>query len=198
MTESTSDSVNDNVPVRMADSMKGDVLDFWFNELAPAQHWDKDPALDATIEQHFGAVHTAAAAGELWEWRTHAEGRLAEIIVLDQFSRNIFRDSPAAFFCDPMALVLAQEAVATGVDKELSVQKRSFLYLPYMHSESLRVHEQAMRLFDQPGLENNYEFELKHLAIIKRFGRYPHRNALLNRSSTNEEIEFLKQPGSSF
>lgn len=198
MTESTSDSVNDNVPVRMADSMKGDVLDFWFNELAPAQHWDKDPALDATIEQHFGAVHTAAAAGELWEWRTHAEGRLAEIIVLDQFSRNIFRDSPAAFFCDPMALVLAQEAVAIGVDKELSVQKRSFLYLPYMHSESLRVHEQAMRLFDQPGLENNYEFELKHLAIIKRFGRYPHRNALLNRSSTNEEIEFLKQPGSSF
>lgn len=198
MTESTSDSVNDNVPVRMADSMKGDVLDFWFNELAPAQHWDKDPALDATIEQHFGAVHTAAAAGELWEWRTHAEGRLAEIIVLDQFSRNIFRDSPAAFFCDPMALVLAQEAVAIGVDKELNVQKRSFLYLPYMHSESLRVHEQAMRLFDQPGLENNYEFELKHLAIIKRFGRYPHRNALLNRSSTNEEIEFLKQPGSSF
>lgn len=198
MTESTSDSVNDNVPERMADNMKADVLDFWFNELAPAQHWDKDPALDATIEQHFGAVHTAAAAGELWEWRTHAEGRLAEIIVLDQFSRNIFRDSPAAFFCDPMALVLAQEAVAIGVDKELSVQKRSFLYLPYMHSESLRVHEQAMRLFDQPGLENNYEFELKHLAIIKRFGRYPHRNALLNRSSTNEEIEFLKQPGSSF
>jgi uncharacterized protein (DUF924 family) len=198
MTESTSDSVNDNVPERMADNMKADVLDFWFNELAPAQHWDKDPALDATIEQHFGAVHTAAAAGELWEWRTHAEGRLAEIIVLDQFSRNIFRDSPAAFFCDPMALVLAQEAVAIGVDKELNVQKRSFLYLPYMHSESLRVHEQAMRLFDQPGLENNYEFELKHLAIIKRFGRYPHRNALLNRSSTNEEIEFLKQPGSSF
>jgi uncharacterized protein (DUF924 family) len=198
MTESTSDSVNDNVPERMADNMKADVLDFWFNELAPAQHWDKDPALDATIEQHFGAVHTAAAAGELWEWRTHAEGRLAEIIVLDQFSRNIFRDSPAAFFCDPMALVLAQEAVAIGVDKELNVQKRSFLYLPYMHSESLRVHEQAMRLFDQPGLDNNYEFELKHLAIIKRFGRYPHRNALLNRSSTNEEIEFLKQPGSSF
>jgi uncharacterized protein (DUF924 family) len=182
MTESTSDSVNDNVPERMADNMKADVLDFWFNELAPAQHWDKDPALDATIEQHFGAVHTAAAAGELWEWRTHAEGRLAEIIVLDQFSRNIFRDSPAAFFCDPMALVLAQEAVAIGVDKELNVQKRSFLYLPYMHSESLCVHEQAMRLLDQPGLENNYEFELKHLAIIKRFGRYPHRNALLNRS----------------
>ena len=198
MTKSTQDSVNENVTEPMAESMKADVLDFWFNELAPAQHWDKDPALDATIKQHFGALHTAAAAGELWEWRTHAEGRLAEIIVLDQFSRNIFRDSSAAFSCDPVALVLAQEAVAIGADKELTIQKRSFLYLPYMHSESLLVHEQAMRLFDQPGLQNNYEFEVKHLAIIKRFGRYPHRNALLNRSSTAEEIEFLKQPGSSF
>lgn len=198
MTKSTTDSVNEIVAESVAGSRKADVLDFWFNELAPAQHWDKDPTLDATIEQHFGAVHTAAAAGELWEWRTNAEGRLAEIIVLDQFSRNIFRDSPAAFSCDPIALVLAQEAVAIGADKELNVQKRSFLYLPYMHSESLRIHEQAMRLFDQPGLENNFEFEVKHLAIIKRFGRYPHRNALLNRSSTAEEIEFLKQPGSSF
>lgn len=99
---------------------------------------------------------------------------------------------------DPMALALAQEAVARGVDRAMNASQRAFLYMPYMHSESLIVHDEAMRLFDQPGLETNYDFEVKHRDIIVRFGRYPHRNALLGRASTPSELEFLSQPGSSF
>ncbi len=177
---------------------QNDVLEFWFSELRPTQHWVKDLALDQTIQQRFGDLHNAAACGELWQWRNQPEGRLAEIIVLDQFSRNIFRDAPESFASDPMALALAQEAIACGADRELPVAQRTFLYMPYMHSESLLVHEQAMQLFDQAGMENNYNFEKKHLEIIQRFGRYPHRNTILNRSSSEQEIEFLAQPGSSF
>ena len=127
-----------------------------------------------------------------------AAGRLAEIIVLDQFSRNIYRDRPLAFAYDATALVLAQEAVRVGADQQVDFEKRSFFYMPYMHSESPIIHNRAVELFSQPGAEFNYEFELKHKAIIDRFGRYPHRNAILGRESTPEEIEFLGQPGSSF
>jgi uncharacterized protein (DUF924 family) len=126
------------------------------------------------------------------------DARLAEIIVLDQFTRNIHRDSAAAFANDALALRLAEEAVAAGADLKLPVEERRFVYMPYMHSESAAVHETAMRLFATPGLETNLEFERRHKAIIDRFGRFPHRNALLGRPSTAEEIEFLKQPGSSF
>ncbi|EOA3786486.1 DUF924 family protein, partial [Vibrio vulnificus] len=103
-----------------------------------------------------------------------------------------------AFAQDPLALALAQEAVALGADGELSLQEKSFLYMPYMHSESPFIHQEAVRLFAQPGLEHNYDFELRHKAIIDQFGRYPHRNAILGRKSTPEEVEFLKQPGSGF
>ncbi len=183
-----------------------DVLDFWFNELTPQQWFAKSDALDKTINQHFGKVLEACAAGECWQWRaddaagngTGGLGRLAEILVLDQFSRNVFRDDARAFAQDPMALALAQEAVALGVDGPMNPSQRSFLYMPYMHSESLLVHDEAMRLFNQPGLETNYDFEIKHRDIIERFGRYPHRNKVLGRSSTPAELEFLSQPGSSF
>ena len=175
------------------------VLRFWFEELSSKDWFRKSDELDRTIRQRFSDVHGAATQGECWEWRTSPEGRLAEIIVLDQFSRNIHRDRAEAFAWDAMALVLAQEAVATGSDRHLpEPMQRAFLYMPYMHSESTRIHEQAMTLFDQPGLEHNLEFEQKHKVIIDRFGRYPHRNALLGRESTAEELEFLKQPGSSF
>ncbi|MCH8553351.1 MAG: DUF924 domain-containing protein [Natronospirillum sp.] len=175
------------------------VLQFWFEELSQKDWFRKSDTLDNTIAQRFGAVHHAVAMGEGVDWRTTSEGRLAEIIVLDQFSRNIYRDQPAAFACDGMALVLAQEAVAREDDQHLSEpMQRAFLYMPYMHSESVLAHERAMQLFDQPGLEHNLEFEEKHKVIIDRFGRYPHRNAILGRESTPEEIEFLKQPGSSF
>jgi len=175
-----------------------DIIRFWFEEIEPAQWWKKDLKFDREIMARFGATHRAASLGELEAWRETAEGRLAEIIVLDQFSRNIHRDSPLAFACDATALVLAQESVRTGADLEVNVEKRAFFYMPYMHSESAKVHQTAEQLFSKPGAEFNYEFELKHKAIIDRFGRYPHRNAILGRESTPEETEFLTQPGSSF
>ncbi|MBI4967039.1 MAG: DUF924 domain-containing protein [Rhodospirillales bacterium] len=174
------------------------VLDFWFVETPPRLWWAKSEEFDRRVEARFGATLAAAAAGELFAWRESPQGRLAEIIVLDQFSRNIFRDRPQAFAQDGMALALAQTAVALGADRALEPTRRAFLYLPYMHSESLVVHAQAMALFAQPGLEGNLEFERKHKAIIERFGRYPHRNKALGRASTAEEIEFLMEPGSGF
>ncbi|MGQ4877591.1 DUF924 family protein [Billgrantia sp. LNSP4103-1] len=174
------------------------VIAFWFEELEPVQWFRKDAELDAQIRRRFAALHQAAAAGELWQWRDTAQGRLAEILVLDQFSRNLYRDDPRAFVQDPLALVLAQEAVARGVDRELDVSRRSFLYMPYMHSESLKIHDEALRLFDQPGLEENLRFEHLHRDILLRFGRYPHRNVILGRESSAEELTFLEQPGSSF
>ncbi len=174
------------------------VLRFWFVELEPRDWWRKDPELDQRIASRFGALLETAATGALAEWRTTPRGRLAEIIVLDQFSRNIHRGSAEAFANDALALHLAEEAVATGAALELLVEERRFFYMPYMHSESAAVHETAMRLFATPGLEKNLDFERRHKAMIDRFGRFPHRNALLGRESTAEEIEFLKQPGSSF
>lgn len=174
------------------------VLQFWFVELAPRDWWRKDPELDRRIASRFGALLEAAARGALADWRTTPRGRLAEIIVLDQFSRNIHRGFAGAFANDALALQLAEEAVAVGADFALPVEERRFVYMPYMHSESAAVHEAALRLFATPGLEKNLEFERRHKAVIDRFGRFPHRNALLGRESTAEEIEFLEQPGSSF
>lgn len=174
------------------------VLKFWFEELTPQQWFTKSDELDAVIKVRFTQLLKSASQCELFEWRQSAEGRLAEIIVLDQFSRNIYRDQAKAFAQDPLALALAQEAVSVGADKLLSDQQKAFLYMPYMHSESKAVHEQAVKLFSQPGLEYNLDFEMKHKVIIDEFGRYPHRNEILGRSSTPEEIGFLKQPNSSF
>lgn len=172
------------------------VIDFWFHEIEPKKHWVKDPEFDQLIAQRFAKVHQAAGAGELFEWRQTAEGRLAEIIVLDQFSRNLFRDQAQAFAYDGMALLLSQEAIAVGADKELEKMKRHFLYMPFMHSESKVVHQEALKLFSQEGFDP--EFEIKHKVIIDRFGRYPHRNKILGRDSTPEEIAFLQEPNSSF
>ena len=174
------------------------ILDFWFREISPRQWWVKSEDFDRAIEARFGELLRAAGRCELYGWRETAQGRLAEIIVLDQFSRNIHRDSPLAFACDALALALAQWAVASGADRELDAGQRAFLYMPWMHSESLTIHDRAVALFSLPGMEGNLDFELKHKAIIERFGRYPHRNALLGRPSTPEELEFLKTPGSSF
>jgi uncharacterized protein (DUF924 family) len=175
-----------------------DILHFWLEELTPAQHFTADAALDALIRQRFATVWEAARQCELWAWRATPRGRLAEILVLDQFSRNIHRGTPLAFAQDAQALALAQELVAGEHDQALPAAERAFAYMPYMHSESLAIHGEAMRLFDQPGLENNLQFEVRHRDIIARFGRYPHRNAVLGRASTPEETAFLAQPGSSF
>lgn len=174
------------------------VLSFWFDELHPEQWWRVDPALDAEIRRRFATTHAAANRGELWRWRDAPPGRLAEVIVLDQFSRNMFRGDARAFASDPLALALAQEAVRAGSDRSLPVEQRCFLYLPFTHSESLAIHDVAMQLFDQPGLEENLGFEIRHRKIVERFGRYPHRNRALGRTSTPEEEAFLKEPDSSF
>lgn len=174
------------------------VLHFWFVEIGPAKHWTTDPEIDQLIADRFGTLHERAIQAELYDWRREPAGRLAEIIVLDQFSRNLHRNDPRAFAADPMALALAQEAVALTADRELTAEEQVFLYMPYMHSESRVIHETAERLFRENGIQNNYQFELKHKAIIDRFGRYPHRNRVLGRQSTSEEIAFLQQPGSSF
>ena len=130
--------------------------------------------------------------------RTTPEGRLAEVLVFDQFSRNVYRDTPQAFAQDALALALAQELVASGQDRSLPLAQRSFAYMPYMHSESELIHAQAVALFSQPGMEDNLSFELRHKEIIDRFGRYPHRNAVLGRASSALELAFLSEPGSSF
>ena len=174
------------------------VLDFWFLELDNARRFARDPSLDAAIAARFGATLQAAIRCELLDWRGTPAGRLAEIVVLDQFSRNIWRDTPQAFAQDAQALTLAQEFVAGGLTTALPVEKQAFALMPYMHSESRLIHALAVPLFSQPGLEGSLAFELRHQAIIERFGRYPHRNAILGRASTAEEKAFLAQPGSSF
>jgi uncharacterized protein (DUF924 family) len=174
------------------------ILNFWFEEVEPRQWWIADPVLDRLIAQRFGALHAQAAQQGLPAWRISAQGCLAEIIVLDQFSRNIHRGTPAAFACDAMALQRAEAAIIRGMHRPLPPAQRAFLYLPFMHSESREVHERAMQLFSEPGLEANLAAEIRHKAIIDRFGRYPHRNAALNRASTPDEVAFLSTPGSSF
>lgn len=178
--------------------MYRDIIDFWFTEMEPGAWTRKIPELDEQMRQRFSEVHRQAVQGELWHWRGTDLGRLAEVIVLDQFSRNMYRDTPGAFAADALALVLAQEAIDGGVDQRLPVEQRLFLYMPFMHSESLVIHERALELFSAPGLEQNLGYEHRHRDILLRFGRYPHRNAILGRASTEEELAFLRQPGSSF
>ncbi|PHR84826.1 MAG: hypothetical protein COA59_05500 [Colwellia sp.] len=178
--------------------MYHNVLKFWFKELSPQQWWEKDNTLDKCIQDRFAGIHLQASHCELYQWRKSAKGRLAEIIVLDQFSRNMFRDTAKSFAQDSLALSLSQQAIAIGADKELNAIERSFLYMPFMHSESLLIHQQACLLYKKNGIDNNYQFELKHLEIIEKFGRYPHRNNILNRQSSTEESDFLSQPNSSF
>ena len=175
-----------------------DILDFWFAPENQPSWFSKNDAFDQAIEKRFKTVLQSASRSELWNWRSSAEGRLAEIIVLDQFSRNLFRNSPLAFAQDTLALALAQEAISQGLDQQLRPEQRSFLYMPFMHSESPLIHQYALKLFEDLGNPINLDFEKKHKMIIDRFGRYPHRNPVLGRTSTAEEAEFLTQPNSSF
>ena len=168
-----------------------DILKFWFVECTPAQWFGGGPDFDAQLTEKFTATHAAVAAGEAWTWRRTPRGRLAEVIVLDQFSRQIHRGTPRAFASDPMALALAQEAVYAGLDQQLTASpERMFLYMPFMHSESLVVHEEAVRLFTALGNEEVLQFEIAHRDLLRRFGRYPRRNDTLGRVSTPEEVEY--------
>lgn len=168
-----------------------DVIRFWFVDHGSDDWFSSSEAFDAELAAAFADTHAAVAQGEAWSWREAPEGRLAEILVLDQFSRQLFRGSARAFASDSMALALAQEAVAGGHDKALDPQKRMFLYMPYMHSESLVVHEEALRLFTDLNNENILKFEIAHADCLRRFGRYPRRNAALGRESTAEEKAYI-------
>lgn len=192
------------------DPRAAEVLDFWFgrsdapHHLQPRPEWfRKDAAFDAQIAQRFGAVIEAALRGELAGWASTPRGAVARIVVLDQFTRNAFRDSSRMFAGDALALAAARVLVGSGAARTLPGVMRQFVYLPFEHAENLADQRRALELFtqleaDEPALAGLAEWARKHHDIVARFGRFPHRNALLGRASTPEESEFLKQPGSSF
>ena len=175
-----------------------EILRFWFSDIKPAAWWEKDAEVDALITGRFAAIHEQASTGLLYRWRETADGALAEILVLDQFSRNMFRNEPAAFAQDTVALVLAQEALRRGLDKSVPAYQRNFFYLPFMHSEAAAIQQESVRLFTLLGDGEALNFAQQHKTIIDRFGRFPHRNVILGRCSTEAELAFLKEPGSSF
>lgn len=168
-----------------------DVLEFWFLQLTPSERFKKDEMIDLKMVEKFIVIHAQAISGELFRWRDDPLGRLAEIILIDQFSRNIYRDDPKAYMSDPTALVLAQEAVYGNHHKNFDAEQKVFLYMPFMHSESKAIHEIAVKLFSEPGLEDSLNYELEHKKTIDRFGRYPERNKILGRLSTSEEEIYL-------
>ncbi len=173
--------------------VRAEVVSFWFDQLESSQWWSAEPAVDDEIRRRFLRIMQRAACGELYPWRTTPAGRLAEILLLDQFSRNVYRDTPQAFAQDASALVLAQEAVASGALTSLAPIQCAFVLMPYLHSESRLIHVAAEALFRDFTPPAEYEHELRHKAVIDRFGRYPHRNGLLGRASTSAESEFLDQ-----
>ena len=188
------------------------VLDFWFLPPGDPGHdrfrgewFRKDAAFDDGIRARFGDAVEAALGGDLREWESTAEGGLALILLLDQFTRNLFRDTARAFAGDVRALAVAQDMVGSGRDKNLPPLRRWFVFMPFEHSESLLDQERAVALFaglrreaQQPAFESAYDYAVRHRDVIERFGRFPHRNAALGRASTPAEVAFLAQPGSGF
>ena len=168
-----------------------DILNFWFEQVSSDDWFKKNETLDLKMVEKFIVIHSQATAGELFEWREEPLGRLAEIIILDQFSRNIYRDAPKSYASDDMALALAEEAIRKNVHQNLETCHKQFLYMPFMHSESKIIHDIAVKLFSEPGLEKNLSYELSHKSIIDRFGRFPERNEILGRISTPEEQIYL-------
>jgi uncharacterized protein (DUF924 family) len=181
-----------------------EILEFWFgDDLKPRKIWFvRNLDFDEAIRSRFLSLHTQAATGKLDAWITTPESCLALVLLLDQFSRNMFRGQLQAFATDPKARQVAQMAIDQQFDQSLPPVQRQFFYYPLEHTEDLECQYQAVKLFEQfkdnAELDDSYVYALKHRDIIERFGRFPHRNSILGRASTPEEIEFLKQPGSSF
>lgn len=173
------------------------IVQFWFEE-ARAQWFIKDEKFDQVITERFGETYRQAARGSLDGWADSQDGTIALVIVLDQFSRNMFRGSAQSFATDEKALHIAKAAVQNGLDLELAITKRKFLYMPFMHSENLDDQNMSVELFKQVGDRANVEYAIRHRDIVAQFGRFPHRNKVLGRSSTLDEEQFLLQPGSSF
>jgi uncharacterized protein (DUF924 family) len=182
----------------MLNEEAADVLAFWFGQLTPEQRFKRDEALDAWIRERFGELHARLAAHVPDDWLDNPGDLLAAVIVLDQFSRNLYRDDPHAFASDAMALNLAQLALRRGYDELLSPDELKFLYMPFMHSEDPDHQDRCVELMEEIGDAEAADFARRHKAIIDRFGRFPHRNDVLGRECTPEELEFLKQPGSRF
>lgn len=173
------------------------ILDFWFE--SEDLWFKKDDAFDETIRQRFSADHERAAAGGLADWRETPDGCLALVVLLDQFSRNMFRSSARSFATDALALGIAETAIERGFDQALPPKRRRFFYMPFMHSEDVDHQRRCVDLFAaMDGDSGGLKFAIKHLEIVERFGRFPHRNGILGRQSTAEEVSFLKTPGSSF
>ena len=171
-----------------------DVLDFWFDR--DRKHWfEKNPAFDAEIRSRFLDRHETACGGSLEAWKTEPKSCLALVILLDQFPRNMFRGTARAFAADPLARDTARVILDRGWDKAMTADERMFAYLPFEHSEELGDQELSLKLFEG---NPNFEWARRHWEIVRRFGRFPHRNVTLGRASTPDEIEFLKQPGSGF
>jgi len=172
-----------------------DVLHFWFVQHGPDDWFAGKPEFDAEIAKAFSQTHAHVAKSEGWEWRATPKGRLAEIIVLDQFSRQLFRSQPEAFAQDRMALVLAQEMVGQGLDMRFEQPQRGFIYLPFMHAESAAIQSASVRLYEALGDEDQLSFAVEHRKVIERFGRFPFRNKALGRVSTEEEREYMAAQG---
>jgi uncharacterized protein (DUF924 family) len=171
------------------------VIQFWFVDHTREDHFGGKPEFDAKLAAAFGDLHPAVARGEAWHWRQTPEGRLAEIVVLDQFSRQLHRGSPEAFAQDKMALVLAQEALAAGADDAVPRDWAGFFYLPFMHAESLVIQDEGVRLYQQHGDPEQLDYMVRHRDAIARFGRFPFRNTALGRKSTPDELTYMAEAG---
>ncbi len=182
--------------IRPTDARADAVLAFWFHETKPFQWYRRDPAFDLLCATRFGALHEAAANGALNVWRAKPRTALARIIILDQFSRNMFRDTPGAFAFDPLALSAARDALARRFDLLFPPNVQQFFLMPFMHAEDLSVQEDSVRLFKtrQRG-GGNLSFAIDHRNIVRHFGRFPHRNNILRRRSTPDEVQFLARGG---
>ena len=168
-----------------------ELLEFWFSPRAEKRWFNSTPAFDDELRDRFATTYAAACHGELDDWQTTAHGALALVILFDQIPLNIFRSQPQSFASEARARAVAAQAIAQGFDADLTGPQKAFLYLPYMHSETLTDQDKAVELFRQAGLVNNLRYAEHHREIVRRFGRFPHRNAILGRASSAEEIAWL-------
>jgi uncharacterized protein (DUF924 family) len=175
-----------------------EIVSFWFKELKPEDWYWADTTRDAAIAKRFCGVYARLRAGVPPDWLDSPQGVLAAILVLDQFPRNMFRGKREAFATDAAALHLSKRAIEQGLDLQLPPAQRAFVYMPFQHSEAAADQARSITLFTALGAPLNLDFARRHRAVIDRFGRFPHRNAALGRSSTDEELAFLEEPGSSF
>ena len=171
-----------------------EIVSFW-REAGPKAWFSKNDELDAEIRRRFLSIHEAAAEGLLANWEEEAQGALALLILLDQFPRNMFRGSPRMFASDPLARALAAGAVVRGFDAQVDKQMRGFFYLPFMHSEAMADQERSVAFYKAIGDADGLKWANEHADIIRRFGRFPHRNAVLGRATTPEEQAFLEAGG---